>query len=335
MSDLRILISRPDRIGDVVLSTSLPREIKKQYPGSYVAILARTYTKDIYLHNPYVNEIILIDEAGGTNFDLIEKIRSCRFTHAIMLLPTERVNWLLFFSGIKTRIGVGHKFYQFITNAKSIYRRKQIPLRHEADYCADALRKLGVTVSSLDSEIYLTAAEDYQRAKIKKMLCPGNEQLIGINSTSGNSAPNMKPAEYRNLALMLAEHKNCKVAITDLVVPDELKNIHGALYINEVLPLRESIINFAALDLLISASTGPMHIASALKVPTLSLFSPLSGASPELWRPRGNKQDFILPEAEYCQVLCPGDPKKCDFSGEKGIDAKKVYNRTLEFLQKL
>lgn len=66
MKQKRILISRPDRIGDVILSTPIPRAIKKQFPGSFVALLLKEYTRDIYLNNPYVDEIITVD-------DLIEK----------------------------------------------------------------------------------------------------------------------------------------------------------------------------------------------------------------------------------------------------------------------
>ncbi|MCL4551443.1 MAG: lipopolysaccharide heptosyltransferase family protein, partial [Bacteroidetes bacterium] len=58
----RILIVRPDRIGDVVLSTPLPREIKKTFPDSFVAVLVRKYTQDIYLNNPNVDKILLIDD---------------------------------------------------------------------------------------------------------------------------------------------------------------------------------------------------------------------------------------------------------------------------------
>ncbi|MDZ7626421.1 MAG: hypothetical protein U5J96_18495 [Ignavibacteriaceae bacterium] len=58
---LKILVSRIDRIGDVVLSTPIPREIKKAYPDSFVSVLVKKYTRDIYLNNPYVDEIILYD----------------------------------------------------------------------------------------------------------------------------------------------------------------------------------------------------------------------------------------------------------------------------------
>lgn len=61
MKQLRFLISRIDRIGDVVLSTPLPREIKIKYPNSFVAVLVKNYTKDIYLNNPFVDAIITYD----------------------------------------------------------------------------------------------------------------------------------------------------------------------------------------------------------------------------------------------------------------------------------
>ncbi|MEJ2104010.1 MAG: hypothetical protein P8X47_05470 [Ignavibacteriaceae bacterium] len=58
---LRVLVARIDRIGDVVLSTPIPREIKNTHPGSFIAVLVKKYTKDIYLNNPHVDKIILYD----------------------------------------------------------------------------------------------------------------------------------------------------------------------------------------------------------------------------------------------------------------------------------
>ena len=125
-----------------------PRELKKAYPDCFIGVLLREYTRDIYVNNPNVDQIIIDSEKKDLNskIQLIKEIRLHNFTHAFMLLPTERMNWILFFSGIKYRIGVGHKFYQFITNTKSVYRRKYIPLRHEADYCMDMARKIGVEI---------------------------------------------------------------------------------------------------------------------------------------------------------------------------------------------
>ena len=87
------------------------------------------------------------------------------------------------------------------------------------------------------------------------------------------------------------------------------------------------------MDLLISASTGPMHIAAGLKVPTISLFCPLPACAPELWGPKGNNSNIILPGEEFCRNVCPGDPKICRFEGEGGIDAEVVLNKVLKFLE--
>lgn len=335
---LRILVSRIDRIGDVVLSTPIPREIKKAYPNSFVSVLVRKYTSDIYLNNPYVDEIILYDgedsQLPKSFWQLVQEIRKLNFTHAFMLLPNERLNWILFFAGIANRIGVGHKLYQFLSFSKFVDRKKYIPLRHEADYCLDMVRKIGIEPQSITPEIFLSLKEKAKRDEYKKKLAPNGELLIGINTTSGKSSPNLTIEEYRKLIILLSGEKNIRVVVTDNNPPEEIRNINNVFYPNVDLPLRESIINFSALDLLVSASTGPVHICAALKVPTISMFCPLPACSPKLWGPLGNKSEIILPEDNYCSTVCPGNPHICDFSGKGGIDSEKVFARVKLFINR-
>lgn len=333
---VRILVSRIDRIGDVVLSTPIPREIKKARPDSFIAVLVKKYTRDIYFNNPHVDEIISFDgkdnSSPKTFWQLVKEIRGHKFTHAFMLLPDERLNWILFFSGIPNRIGVGHKLYQFLSFSKYVDRKKYIPLRHEADYCLDMVRKIGIEPKGLEPEIFLSADEKEKRDEIKKKIAPKGEFLIGINTTSGKSSPNLTIDEYQKLIIMLSNEKNIRVVVTDNNPSDEIKNIERVIYPNIGLSLRESTLNFSTLDVLVSASTGPMHICSALKVPTVSMFCPLPACSPKLWGPLGNKSEIILPEENYCSTVCPGDPHICDFSGIGGIDSEIVYHRIKTFM---
>lgn len=338
----RILIVRPDRIGDVVLSTPLPREIKKKFPDSFIAVLVRKYTQDIYVNNPYVDKIILIDDTADNSLKSflrkVKEIRGYRFTHSLTLLPTERLNYLLFFAGIPYRVGVGHKFYQFITFTHYVSRRKYIPLRHEADYCMDLAREIGVDSNDLSTEIFLTADEKKMAAEIRKKYLGTKKYLVGIHTSSGNSAPNWTMSTYQRLIEILSSRDDIQVVVTD----NEMANLSASggwkmlgeaksrfagenvIYPNIGLSLRESFLNFAALDLLISASTGPMHIAAALKVKTLSMFCPLTACSPKLWGPQGNQSEIILPEENYCSTICTGDPKKCTFEGKGGISPERV-----------
>ncbi|MDZ7626420.1 MAG: glycosyltransferase family 9 protein [Ignavibacteriaceae bacterium] len=209
-------------------------------------------------------------------WQLVSEIRSFEFTHAFMLLPNERLNWILFFSGILNRIGVGHKLYQFLSFSQYVDRKKYIPLRHEADYCLDMIRKIGIEPKSMEPEIFLSADEKVKRDEMKVKLSPNRESLVGINTTSGKSSPNLTIDEYKKLIIMLSNEKNIRVVVTDNNPPDEIKSMERVIYPNIGSTLRESIINFSALDVLISASTGPMHICAALKVPTISMFCPLA-----------------------------------------------------------
>ena len=329
----RILIVRPDRIGDVVLSTPLPREIKKSFPGSFVAVLVRKYTQDIYLNNPHIDRILLLDDTDNAFFAKVREIRKFNFTHSLTLLPTERLNYLLFFAGIPYRVGVGHKLYQFLTFTRYVDRKKYIPLRHEADYCMDLARKIGVQSDNLATEIFLTDEEKQKVLNTRNKLLNGKKLLIGIHSTSGNSSANWRPSEYRNLIEILGKNPELSITVTDNKVPEELTGIDNVKYPNAGLSLRESLINFGALDILVSASTGPMHLAAALKVKTVSIFCPMTACSPKLWGPLGNESKIILPEESYCSTVCPGDPKKCTFIGKGGINAEKVLNEILMLIK--
>ncbi|MCX7798664.1 MAG: glycosyltransferase family 9 protein [Melioribacter sp.] len=333
----RILIVRPDRIGDVVLSTPIPREIKVTFPNSFVAVMLKKYTSDIYYNNPFVDKILLIDDYDDGSIEAfwkkVDEIRSYKFTHALMLLPNERINYMLFFAGIPYRVGVGHKLFQFITLTRYVSRNKYKPLRHEADYCMDLARKIGVNSNNITPEIFLSEEEKKIVVELRKDYLREKKFLVGINSTSGNSAPNWSSSSYKKLIEKLIQEYDLQILLTDNHPPRELLNIEKVIYPNIGKTLRQSIINFATLDVLFSASTGPMHICAALKIKTVSMFCPLTACSPKLWGPLGNINSILLPKESYCSKLCSGNPKTCTFEGEDGISVENVFNAILYILK--
>ncbi|MFZ2324287.1 MAG: glycosyltransferase family 9 protein [Ignavibacteriaceae bacterium] len=338
MKGPRFLIARIDRIGDVVLSTPLPREIKKKYPDSFITILVKNYTKDIYDNNPYVDSIITFDNDNLIEkkfWDLVKEIKALRFNYALMLLPNKKLNYVLFFAGITYRIGVGHRLFQFLTFTKYVNRKKYKLLRHEADYCLDMVRKIGINVTDITPEIFLSEDEKGRALVIRKNLIGNYKKLIGINISSGNSAPNLKTEEYKKLVLLLLVQNKYKILIMDKDVPGIIDNIPNIDYPNRNNDLRSSIINLSTLDLLISNSTGPMHIVASLGIPTLSLFCPLTACSPKLWGPLGNKSEIVLPSKKYCDTQCPINPKKCDYSKEGGLTAEYLLDRFNNFIKTL
>jgi heptosyltransferase-2 len=339
MKQKRILVIRPDRIGDVVLATPLLRELRKTFPDAFIAVMVRPYTKDILINNPNIDEIIIDDYEGKDRgwrgfWRQVKKLRKYKFNIALHLLPTQRHAWMTFFAGIKTRINVGIRFYGVITLMKHVSRNKYIPLRHEADYTLDLGRKIGVKSDNLEPEIFLT---DEEREKAKSFVPKDEgEIIIGINPVSGKSAPNWEVDKYVELTeKIIHRFPNAKIYINsfnDPMILNKFKNfVSEKIYILHNNSLRDLILYISRFDVLITPSTGSMHIASALKVPVVAMFCPLPACSPKLWGPIGNESEIILPPENYCKTKCPGDPHICNFEG--GIEVQDVLNALLKILR--
>ena len=311
-----------------MLATPLLRALRKSFPEAFIAVLVRPYTRDLMLHHPAVDEII-VDDPGGAHrgrtgfLGQVRELRRHRFDTALLLLPTERMAWMLWAAGIRTRVGVGMKLYEALTFMRTVSRHKYIPLRHEADYCLDLGRSIGAEPDGLDVELFLTTAE---RGAARTMLHErgwnaSGGRLIGIHPGSGRSSPNWRIGRYAEFVSLLLRQKDIQVVLTGS--PDE--RAYAETFRAEVpgriidlvgqLSLRELMAVIAHEQVLVSSSTGPMHIAAGLKVPTVSLFCPLTACSPELWGPRGNRSEVVLPPADYCATRCPGDPHICDLEG--------------------
>ncbi len=295
----KFLICRIDRIGDVVLSTPLPREIKKKFPDAFVSVLVRKYTRDIYLNNPNVDEIIIYDEEKSVKsfWQMVRTLRKYKFDFAFMLLPDERLNYILFFSGIKTRIGVGHKLYQFLTFTKYVDRKKYIEERHEADYSLDMLRKIGIEPETIEPEIYLSEEEKIIAQNFKKEIAPNNESLIGVNSTSGNSSPNLTYSEYRKLIEKLAAIEKFKVIVTDLNPPDEIKKYSECFLSNDkryFAGIHRKIFSIRCFNFFEHWSDAHLRCLESCR--RFLFFCSLPACSPKLWGSLGNKSVVILPK---------------------------------------
>ena len=196
----RILIVRTDRVGDVVMITPMIREIRKRFPDSFIATLTTPNTKDILLNNPHLDTAITDDLKKDSFGDVVKEIRRNKFTHGLLVMPTERAAYQMFLAGVKNRFGVGRKLYEVITLMKSVSRNKYIPLRHEADYCMDMARAIGVETDDLTPEIFLTAEEKEEWGRMMNNLNVSYSDLkIIIHTGSGNSSKNWSEEKYLKL----------------------------------------------------------------------------------------------------------------------------------------
>jgi heptosyltransferase-2 len=340
----RILVIRPDRIGDVTLATPTIRALRRSFPHAYIAAMIRPSTEPVLRHNPHLDAILFDDwekeYSGRSGFiNRLRMLRGHRFDTALMLLPSERHAWMTLLAGIRTRVGVGTKLYQVLTLARSVSRNKYVDMRHEADYCLDLARSIGARDDGLAVEAFLLDEEvAAARTLLEKLGWNRTAPTISVHPENGGSSANWNAETYRNFVIACAE------AIPDAHIMVQITRTNAAM--RELFaPLRSDRIHFpddggdlrmvmaliAQADVALTSSTGPMHLAAALKVPSVNLFCPLPACRPSLWGPLGNKSTNIMPPEDYCQTRCPGDPQICTFDG--GIELPQVLNAVEEQLR--
>ena len=327
----RILIIRTDRVGDVVMITPMIREIRKTFPDSFIATLTNQNSNDVLINNPHLDLILTDDLKKNSFWKVVKQLRENKFTDGLLIMPTERAAYQMFFAGIKNRIGVGKKLYEVITFMKSVSRNKYIPLRHESDYCMDLARTIGVNSKDLTPEIFITDKEKLNGREILNSLgINENELKIIIHTGSGKSSGNWSEDKYLILIReILIKKNNARIILTakemssnfrsNILSLNDSRIVFADSHINR---LRDLICIISNSDLLIAASTGPLHLASALDIKTIGLFCHRRMNCAELWGAKGSKAVNLEVSSEYCDNNCSNDKEVCKF--EEGIKTEEV-----------
>jgi ADP-heptose:LPS heptosyltransferase len=187
--------------------------------------LQNTNTQDILINNSHLDQIIADDLSKDSFYSVTAKLREYNFTDGLLVMPTERAAYQMFLGGVKNRIGVGKKFYEVITLMKSVSRNKYIPLRHEADYCMDLARKIGVVTDDLTPEIYITTEEKKTGMEILKSLkATEKDRGIIVHTGSGKSSSNWSEDKYLELVKRIIEKdSSAKIILTAKEMSDNFK----------------------------------------------------------------------------------------------------------------
>ena len=333
MRQKRILIVRTDRVGDTIMITPMARELKKTFPDSFIATLTQPENSDIMLNNPNVDKILTDDLKKETFWDVTSDIRRQKFTHGLLVLPTERAAYQMVLGGVRKRIMTGKKPYGIITMFNSVYRHNYIPLKHEADYCMDLARKMGVRTDNIQPEIFVTEQEKSQWNEILKSKGASPDDFkIFLHTGSRLSAPNWSEDKYlilikgildkfRNekFRLILTAHEMTREflnKINELNSPNII-NISG-----DITRLRHLIAAISLADLMVCSSTGPLHIADALDKKCIGIFCHRNMDCAKIWGVLNKKSINIEVPASYCDTVCSTDKEECHF--EEGIEVKDV-----------
>ena len=115
----RIIVSRTDKIGDLILSIPSFFMLKKMYPDAELLVLVRQYNYSIVKNLPYIDRIIKIDDY--TLEDLKGELKHFKSDVFIALYSNSFVAGLARVSKAKISIGTLSKLSSFFTYNKGFW----------------------------------------------------------------------------------------------------------------------------------------------------------------------------------------------------------------------
>jgi len=303
----RILIVRTDRVGDVLLTTPLNAAIRSRYPDAQITWLVRRYTAPLLATNPDVHQVLL-EESYPTPSALVQALKAQNFDAVIVSLPRWPVIRAIWQAGIPVRIGPASKLYSILLN-KRFWQHRSRGDKHEADYNLELLQALDVPFKRFDTQFFLTDSEREQaRKNLAGHRVSFQKPVVILHPGSGGSSERWPLTHFMELGDRL-QAQGVHVVVTggpgenyQNVMIDQMNRIPSFVPAGSV-SLRELGALFSQVNLVVSNSTGPLHLAVAVGTPTVSVYSPIPTCHPRRWGPypayvEGNKrhQVFIAPE---------------------------------------
>ncbi|MEE8638178.1 MAG: glycosyltransferase family 9 protein [Candidatus Margulisiibacteriota bacterium] len=284
----KILVIRPDAIGDLVLTTPAISALRSKYPQAHIAVLAREYNQIVIKNNPAVDEIIIDDlydriynrQRIGLSLyrQWIKRLRQKEFDIMINFCGEFPYALIAFLAGIPYRIGdKGKVLYSWLYNFP-IFQRFSSWAIHEVEHNFELLKPLGIKMTNTPKlRIYPGKEAVSKGIKLIEENGLKGKKLIMVNIGTGGGNKPWNIENFKELIRILSNKYNTKIillggpkekAIAETILPEmkhQILNLVG-------LPLEILIGLLSQMHLYIGNDTGPTHMAVALQVPSIVLY---------------------------------------------------------------
>jgi len=301
----KILVIQTAKIGDLICSTPVFREIKKKYPNVHLTVMVNPVTKELLEYNPYVDNIISLTPLNYKGFlgklKLSNLIRRENYDIAICLNPNVLFTIALFWGLVPIRLSIMPNFTGFTFRMASVFftnLQYHTAGRLIIETYMNILKVIGIDSSDLTKEVYKSEIAD---KKAQEFLGSINKPLIGIAVSSGNKLKELETEKIIKLIDILLENMDIYVVLIgssqDKNKADIILNstVHKDRIINAsgMFNLRELPALIERLSLFIGVDTGITYMADALSIPILHLAGPIDISEQ---RPTGKNVKIIWNE---------------------------------------
>lgn len=265
---MKILIRATNWIGDAVMSLPAVRAVRDRFPGDEIAVLAKPWVAALY--------------EGERSIDrILPQLHRERFDLGLLLPNSFRSAAILRLAGVQRIIGYARDGRSpLLTDAIPVPEKGEIP-RHESFYYLELLRRAGI-ISALPEirQIRFDGIGEARRRGEMLFARAGMKlPVIGVSPGAAyGGAKRWLPERFAESAAKLAGETGASIAVFgstgEKAMCEEVARAAGGRNLAGATTLREFIDMTAASSLFLSNDSGAMHIASALGVPSVTVFGP-------------------------------------------------------------
>lgn len=295
----KIIISRTDNIGDVMLTLPLAGFLKSYFGGKISLIfIGKGYTKALIEASEHIDKF-LDREKVIKDPSILKATGADTILH---IYPDKPIAKAAFKANIKTRIGTSHRLFHWLyCNKRVTFSRKKSDL-HESQLNFKLLKPLGISTIALSRipEYYGFNKIKTLPENLERLIQPEKTNLI-FHPKSKGSAREWPLENYFTLAKNL-HSSSYRIFITGTETEGNvIRAQHSGIFsLPNVMDLTgkltlEQLISFIKeCDGLVACSTGPLHIAAALGKNVCGIYPPMKPIHPGRWAPLGKRASVIV-----------------------------------------
>jgi heptosyltransferase-3 len=306
----KIIVSRTDHIGDVVLTLPMVGILRRYYPSAEIVFLGNSYTQAAIDACEHTDGFLAWDAVAQLGKKAQKAFLQDQEADAIIhVYPRREIAAAARAAGIPCRIGTSHRSYHLWSCNKWIHFTRRKSDLHESQLNVKLLKPLGVRfvpmLTDLPSLYGLTKVKPLT-GQLAALLRADKLNLIVHPTTAGN-AKSWSPDNYARLIESLPPQRY-QVFVTgtdadrgtiEAGLPlrgDNVTSLVGKTTLTQLI----SFISRA--DAMVCASTGPVHLAAALGKCAIGIYSPKGIGRPGRYGPVGKNAHTLVydPNCERC-----------------------------------
>ncbi|MFH1755146.1 MAG: glycosyltransferase family 9 protein [Candidatus Latescibacterota bacterium] len=303
----RILLSRLQYLGDVVLTLPVAAALKERFPTCDIDYLVKRPGAELLEGEPGISAIHRIPDPGegtGATLQLIDRLRRRRFDVAIDFLSNPRSALLLVMSGAPVRIGGTRRIRRHLyTHTVHVPADVRSAISHHLH----SLTLLDIDAASRRPALTISQAERGDAARLLDQFGVRERTLtIGIHPGGKWQVKRWPVESFAALAERLNQKLGaCVVVFTgpgEEAYSEQLQSRLGGSAVRlPVLPVRRLAAVMSLLDAAVYGDGGAMHVSVAVGTPTVGIFG---SSEPDVWFPY---EEF----GSYCPAFIPLECRPC------------------------